>query len=101
MLKTISLKIKKKTSIEEQSEGHALVHKTSESRLADWRKRLDPKMLYRKRETFATPIQLHLKELYDQCYPHTLAPNQEMKAVSYAGKTFGRCSINSVFSKSR
>ena len=35
MLKTISLKIEKKTSIEEQSEGHALVHKTSESRLAD------------------------------------------------------------------
>ena len=35
ILKTISLKIEKKTSIEEQSEGHALVHKTSESRLAD------------------------------------------------------------------
>ena len=35
MLKTISLKIEKKTSIEEQSEGHALVHKASESRLAD------------------------------------------------------------------
>ena len=35
MLKTINLKIEEKTSIEEQSEGHALVHKTSESRLAD------------------------------------------------------------------
>ena len=35
ILQTISLKIEKKTSIEEQSEGHALVHKTSESRLAD------------------------------------------------------------------
>ena len=31
MLKTISLKIEKKTSIEEQSEGHALVDKTSEA----------------------------------------------------------------------
>ena len=30
VLKTISLKIEKKTSIEAQSEGHALVHKTSE-----------------------------------------------------------------------
>ena len=33
ILKTISLKIEKRTSIEEQSEGHALAHKTS--RLAD------------------------------------------------------------------
>ena len=32
-------------------------------------------------------------------YPHTLAPIPEIKAVSYAGKTFGRCSI-SLFSKS-
>ena len=40
MLKTINLKTEKKTSIEEQSEGHALVHKTSESRLADKRKRI-------------------------------------------------------------
>ena len=50
-------------------------------------------MFYRKREISATPIQLHLKELYGECYPHTLAPNPEMKAVSYAGKTFGGCSI--------
>jgi len=35
ILKKISLKIKKKTRIEEQSEGHALVHKTSESCLAN------------------------------------------------------------------
>ena len=35
MLKTKSLKIEKKTRNEEQSEGHALVHKTSKSRLAD------------------------------------------------------------------
>ena len=35
ILKTISLKVEKKTSIEAQSEGHALVHKTSESQLAD------------------------------------------------------------------
>ena len=35
VLKTISLKIEKKTSIEAQSEGHALVDKTSESHLAD------------------------------------------------------------------
>ena len=36
ILKTISLKIEKKTSIEAQSEGHALVNlqKTSESHLA-------------------------------------------------------------------
>ena len=48
-------------------------------------------MLYRKREILATPIQLHLKELYGECYPRTLAPNPEMKAVSFAGKTFGGC----------
>ena len=49
-------------------------------------------MFYRKREISATPIlQLHLKELYGECYPHTLAPNPVMKAVTYAGKTFGRC----------
>ena len=51
------------------------------------------KMLYRKREISATPIQLHLKELYGECHPLTLAPNPEMKDVSYAGKTFGRYSI--------
>ena len=28
-----------------------------------------------------------------ECYPHPLAPNPEMKAVSYADETFGRCSI--------
>ena len=47
------------------------------------------KMLYRKRNISVTPIQLHLKELYGECYPHTLAPNPEMKVVAYAGKTFG------------
>ena len=57
------------------------------------------KMLYRKQEISATPIQLHLKEVYGECYPLNLAPNPEMKAVSYASKTFGRCSIN-FFSKS-
>ena len=35
ILKTISLKIKKKTSTEAQSEGRALVDKTSGSHLAD------------------------------------------------------------------
>ena len=35
ILKAISLKIEKKTSIETQSEGHALVDKTGESHLAD------------------------------------------------------------------
>ena len=54
-------------------------------------------MPYRKREILATPIQLHLKELHGECYPHTLAPNPEMKAISYAGKTFGKCSINFFF----
>ena len=39
------------------------------------------KMLCRKREMSATPIQLHLKEVYGECYPLNLAPNQEMKAV--------------------
>ena len=38
-----------------------------------------------------TPIQLHLKELYGECYPYTLAPNPGTKAVTYAGKTFGKC----------
>ena len=42
------------------------------------------KMLYQKREISATPIQLHLKEMYGGCYPHTLAPMPEMKV--------GRCS---------
>ena len=51
------------------------------------------KMLYRKREISATPIQLHFKELYGERYPLTLAPNPETKAVSYAGKTIRRCSI--------
>ena len=51
-------------------------------------------MLYRKREISATTIQLHLKELYGECYPHTLAPDPEIKAVSYSGETFERCSIN-------
>ena len=51
------------------------------------------KMLYRKREISANPIQLHLKELYGECYPLTLAPNPEMKDISYVGKTFGRCLI--------
>ena len=35
ILKTISLKIEKKTNIEAESEGHALVDKTNESDLAD------------------------------------------------------------------
>ena len=35
ILKTISLKIEKKTSIEARSEGHALGDKTGESHLAD------------------------------------------------------------------
>ena len=56
-------------------------------------------MPYRKQEISASPIQLHLKELHGECYPHTLAPNPEMKAVSYAGKTLGRCSI--IFFQSR
>ena len=88
--------IEKKTSIEAQSEGHALVnlHKTSESHLAEpIDENESKKMLNRKREISATTIQLHLKELYVECYPHTLARNPEMKAESYAGKTFGRCSI--------
>ena len=84
ILKTVSLKIEKKTSIEVQSEGRA------HSKL---KKLIQKKMLYWKREISATPIQLHLKELYGECYPHTLAPNPEMKAVSYTGKTLGRCSI--------
>ena len=38
-------------------------------------------MLYRKQEISATPIQLHLKEVYGECYPLNLSPNPEMKAV--------------------
>ena len=33
--------------------------------------------LFRKREISATPIQLHLKEVYGECYPLNLAPNPE------------------------
>ena len=44
-------------------------------------------MLYWKREISATPIQLHLKELYGEFYPHNLASNPEMKAVL---RTFAR-----------
>ena len=82
MLKTISLKIERKTIIEEHSEGHTLRDKTSESHLADWWKRIQKKMLCRKREILATPVQLHLKEVYDECFPLNLAPNPETKAVS-------------------
>ena len=45
LLKTISLKIKKKTSIEAHNEGHALVHKTSESHLAELMK-MNPKKIH-------------------------------------------------------
>ena len=96
ILKTVSLKIEKKTSIETQSLGHAPVnlHKTRESHLTQPTDENESKKdALRKREISATPIQLHLQELYGKCYRHTLAPNPEMKAVSYAGKTFGRCSI--------
>ena len=55
-------------------------------------------MLYRKREISATPVQLHFKGLYGECYPHTLAPNPEMKAVTYAGK---RCRYIFLFIQSR
>ena len=51
------------------------------------------KLLCQKGEISATKIQLHLKEVYGECYPLNLAHNPEMKAVSYAGKTFLRCSI--------
>ena len=34
-------------------------------------------MLCRKREISATPIQLHLKEVYGEGYPLNLAPNPE------------------------
>ena len=98
ILKTISLKIEKKTCIEAQSESRALVDKTSESHIADWWRRIQ-KRCCRKREISTTPIQLHLKEVYGECYLLNLAPNQETKAVSYAGKTFRRCAIVS-FSKS-
>ena len=96
ILKAVSLKIEKKTSIETQSLGHAPVslHKTRESHLAQPTDENESKKdALRKQEISATPIQLHLKEPYGKCYPHTFAPNPEMKAVSYAGKTFGRCSI--------
>ena len=50
--------------------------------------KMNPKMmLCRKREISATSIQLHLKEVYGECYPLNLAPNPEMKAVGYVGKT--------------
>ena len=89
ILKTISLKIEKKTSIEAQNEGHTQ-NKWKPLSLADRRKRIQKRCSIGS-ERF--PIQLHLKELYSECYPHTLAPNLEMTAVNYAGKTSGRCSI--------
>ena len=86
----MSLKIETKTSIEEQSEGEEK---------ATWPidENNPKKMLYRKREISVTPIQLHLKELYGECYPHTVAPSPEMKAVTYTGKTFGRCQYLEVY----
>ena len=50
-------------------------------------------MPYWKPEISVTLIQLHLRELYSECYPQTLAPRPEMKARSYTVWTF-RCSIN-------
>ena len=50
ILKTISLQIEKKTSIEAQSEGHALVDKTSWSYLADWWKRIQKDALSEARD---------------------------------------------------
>ena len=77
--KNSKLKIEKKTSIETQSLGHApvnLVHKTSESHLAQPTDENESnKDALRKQEISATPIQLHLKELNGECYPHTLTPN--------------------------
>ena len=80
ILKT-SLKIETKTSIEAQSEGEVKA-----TWPIDENERNPKKILYRKREISATPVQLYLKELYGECYPHALAPNPEMKAVTYAGK---------------
>ena len=73
------LKIEKKTSIEAQSKGHALEHKTSESRLTKTNLK---RMLCWKREISATLIQLHLKELcceHGKCYSHTLAPGPDIR----------------------
>ena len=63
------------------------------------RKRIQRRCSIRSKRFRATPIQLYLKEVYGECYPPNLAPNPEMKAVSYASETFGRCSII-FFSKS-
>ena len=38
-------------------------------------KTIPKKMLCRNQELSATPIQLHLKEVYGECYPLNLAPN--------------------------
>ena len=96
ILKTVSLKIEKKTSIEAQSEGPARVHKISESHLADWRKRIQKRCaigseIFRRLQSSCTWKNCMVNQ--GECYSHTLAPNPEMKAVSYAGKTFGRCSV--------
>ena len=82
ILKTVSLKIEKKTSIETQSLGHAPVnlHKTRESHLAQPTDENESKKdALRKREISATPIQLHLKELYGKCYPTLWLPIQKWK----------------------
>ena len=71
ILKIISLKMEKKLVLKRQ----AKVKWKPLGRLA---KTNSKKMLYRKREISATPIQLHLKELYGESYPHTLAPKPEI-----------------------
>ena len=59
LLKTRSLKNEKKTSIEAQNEGHALVQKTSESSLTAIDENESKKGLSVARD-MATPIKLHL-----------------------------------------
>ena len=75
ILKTTGLKFEKKNSIEAQGKGEV---KTT------WPidKNESKKDAISEARNFATPIQLYLTELYGECYPNTLAPNPEMKAVT-------------------
>ena len=82
--KNDKFKNRKETSIEVQSKGEGK---------ATWPidENESKKDALSEARVSATPNQLHLKKLYGECYPHNLAPNPEMKVVTYAGKTFGRC----------
>ena len=76
ILRTISLKITKKTSIEAQNEGEVKATWPIDDKESKKDALLDAR-------DFSDSSPVVLKEMYGECYPHTLAPNPEMKAVTY------------------